>query len=72
MDQKGKPGRKDAPTAPPRQAHVVDASGDLYGLEADDFAACALDGRPPRVSSQETIGNVQLLERLRKQIGLAY
>jgi predicted dehydrogenase len=72
MDQQGRPGRKDAPAAPPRQAHVVDASGDLYGLEADDFAACALDGRPPRVLSQETIGNVQLLERLRKQIGLAY
>jgi hypothetical protein len=72
MDQKGTPGRKDAPAAPPRQAHVVDAGGDLYGLEADDFAASAVEGRPLRVSRQETLGNVRLLERLRKQIGLAY
>jgi predicted dehydrogenase len=72
MDMKAKHGTKDAPTAPPRQVHVVDAAGDLYGLEADDFAACALDGRPPRVSRQETVGNIQLLERLRKQIGLTY
>jgi xylose dehydrogenase (NAD/NADP) len=72
MDQKGAQGKRIAPTAPPGQTHVVDAGGDLYGLEADDFAASVLDGRPPRISRQETVGNTQLLERLRKQIGLTY
>ena len=73
MDVKGALDAKSAPTAPPRRTHTVDANAaDLYGMEADEFAAAVLDGRPPRVSREETLGNTRLLERLRRQIGLAY
>jgi predicted dehydrogenase len=61
-----------APPPPPRQTFTVDAGMDLYGMEADDFAAAVLEGRPVRVSREETLGNVRLLERLRKQLGLGY
>jgi len=73
MDVKGSLAPGAAPTAPPRRTHTVDAGGgDLYGIEADEFAASVLDGRRPRVSREDTLGNTRLLERLRKQIGLAY
>jgi len=57
-----------SPVAPPRQTFAVDAEIDVFGVEADDFAASVLDGRPPRVSRQDTMGNMQLLDHLRKQI----
>jgi hypothetical protein len=41
-------------------------------MEADDFADSALDGKPVRVSCDDTIGNTRLLERIRRTIGLAY
>jgi hypothetical protein len=56
------------PVPPPRQTFTVDAGMDVFGVEADDFAASVLDGRPPRVSRQDTIGNMQLLDRLRTRI----
>jgi predicted dehydrogenase len=59
------------PAPPPRQTHEVDAGMDLYGLEADDFAASALDGSPLRVGRQDTLGNLRVLDELRRQIGAA-
>jgi predicted dehydrogenase len=59
-----------APVAPPRKTFTVDAGADVFGVEADDFAASVLDGRPPRVTRQDTVGNMQLLDRLRRQIGV--
>jgi hypothetical protein len=38
------------PPRPPRETRTIDLGGDLYGNEADDFAASVLDGAPPRVS----------------------
>ena len=70
MDAKGM--QSTSPQPPPRQTHAVDVGGDLYGLEADDFATAILDGRPVRVSRDGTLGNVRLLEQLRKQLGLLY
>ena len=61
---------KASATAPPRQTFTVDAGADVFGVEADDFAASVLDGRPPRVTRQDTMGNMQLLDRLRRQIGV--
>ena len=59
------------PIAPPRQTFTVDAGMDVFGVEADDFAASVLDGRLPRVSRQDTIGNMQLLDQLRKTVNRA-
>ena len=58
-----------APVAPPpRDVRTVTVNADVYGIEADDFAASVLDGKPPRVSAADTIGNMQVIERLRRQI----
>jgi predicted dehydrogenase len=61
-----------APSPPPRRTVTVGVGGDVYGLEADDFAASIAEGRPPRVSREETLGNMRLLDELRRQVGLAY
>jgi len=61
-----------SPLAPPRQTFTVDAGIDVFGVEADDFAASVLDGRPARVSRQDTIGNMQLLDRMRKLVLISH
>jgi predicted dehydrogenase len=73
---RGIPPRMDNPNAtpgsPPRDVHRVDAGGDLYGVEADDFAATVLDDRPPRIDRAESLGNMLVLDELRRQIGLNF
>jgi predicted dehydrogenase len=70
------PPRMDDPRAahgpPPRDVRRVDAGGDLYGMEADDFAGTILDGRPPRISREESLVNMQVLDEMRRQIGLKF
>jgi predicted dehydrogenase len=56
------------PVVPPGQTFTADAGMDVFGVEADDFAASVLDGRPPRVTRQDTMGNMLLLDSLRKKI----
>jgi D-arabinose 1-dehydrogenase-like Zn-dependent alcohol dehydrogenase len=57
---------------PPRETRFVDANKPLYALEADDFAAAVQDGRPPALSEADTIGNMTVLDEMRRQIGLAW
>jgi hypothetical protein len=61
-----------APVAPPVESFEVDAGGNMYTLEAEDFAATVLDNRPPRVSRQDTVGNMKVLDELRRQIGVEF
>jgi predicted dehydrogenase len=60
------------PAAPPREVRRVPVEGELYGIEADDFAATVLDGKPPRLDRRETVGNMRVLDQLRRQVGLKY
>jgi predicted dehydrogenase len=57
-------------SAPPRQMRTIDASADLYAIEADDFAAAVLDARPQRVTEQDSLGNMRVLDQMRRQIGV--
>lgn len=57
---------------PPRQTIDVDAPAPLFGLEADAFAAAVLDGAPLPVTKQDTLGNMQLLDDLRSQLGVTF
>jgi D-xylose 1-dehydrogenase (NADP+, D-xylono-1,5-lactone-forming) len=65
MDAPGQP----APTAPPREWRAT-PSGELYGIEADDFAATVLDGQPPRLSRGDSIANMEILDLLRQRLGI--
>ena len=56
--------------APQRQTFETESPRSLYALEADDFAAAVLDGAAPRVSPQDTLGNMQALDEMRRQIGV--
>ena len=71
---RGTPPRMDGPvksgTTPARQTRRVSAPKELYALEADDFAAAVLDGAPPRVDRNDSVGNMRLLDELRRQIGV--
>jgi len=57
---------------PTRETRKVSADAPLYGLEADDFAAAALDGAAPAVSRQDTLTNQRTLDELRRQLGLPF
>jgi predicted dehydrogenase len=61
-----------APTAPPREKRVVSAGADLYAVETDDFAATILDGQPPRITRQDSIGNMKVLDTMRQRLGIEY
>ena len=58
--------------AKPREMRTVDAGKELYALEADDFAAAVLDGKPPALSEADTLGNMAVLDEIRRQIGLTF
>lgn len=57
---------------PSREERTVDTDRPLYALEADDFAAAVQDGTSPAISSDESIGNMRVLDQLRRQVGLAF
>lgn len=59
-----------APVQKPRDTRRVSAPLELYGLEAEDFAASALDGAPVRVTPQDSIGNMRLLDAMRLKLGV--
>jgi D-xylose 1-dehydrogenase (NADP+, D-xylono-1,5-lactone-forming) len=59
-----------APPTPPRETRTVDAGKELYAIEADDFAATVLDGKPPMLTGQDTIGNMRVLDEMRRQVGV--
>jgi D-xylose 1-dehydrogenase (NADP+, D-xylono-1,5-lactone-forming) len=61
-----------APPTPPRQEFKVDADQDLYALEADDFAAAVLDGKPPSISRADTLGNMRVIDEICTEIGLHF
>jgi predicted dehydrogenase len=64
-------GRK-AQVRPEKQEISVKANGELYALEADDFAATVLDGAPPRITRDQTLGNMAALDEIRRQIGVKF
>ena len=69
---RGTPPKMDGPVRPPppREVFRVNAGKDFYALEADDFAATVLDGAPPRLDRQDSVGNMRLLDDLRRQVGV--
>lgn len=68
MDAAGKLTPGPAPAPPPPQQFTVDSGKSLYALEADDFAATALDRQSPRISRLDSIGNMRVLDLLRQQV----
>lgn len=67
QDSAGLAVTKSVANAGPRQTYTVDAGMELYGLEGDAFAATVLDGKPPFMTAQETIGNLRVLDEIRRQ-----
>jgi predicted dehydrogenase len=57
-----------AAARPGREIRSVDAGIELYALEADDFAAVVLDGKPPAVTEPDTLGNMAVLDEMRRQL----
>jgi predicted dehydrogenase len=64
------PPRQDGgPTvAPPPVIHSITDARPLYGIEADAFAAAVLDGAPPYGTSADSLGNMRVLDTIRRQI----
>ena len=55
-----------------RKVFSIDAGKALYALEADHFAAVVQDAQAPAVSPSDTLGNMRVLDALRRQVGLSY
>ena len=72
QDQTNPASGKSAAALPPRQHVPIDVDQDLYGLEADVFAATVLNGAPPFVTAADTLGNMKTLDAIRSQIGLKF
>jgi predicted dehydrogenase len=70
MDAAGKAARESAAPLPARDVRHVTAGKELYALEADDFAAAVFDGAPPRMGRNDSVGNMRLLDELRRQVGV--
>lgn len=70
----GIPPRMDLKDSKPQTSRTIEVNcpGELYGYEADDFATTILDGKPPRISPDDTIGTMKVLDTMRRQIGLPY
>jgi len=74
---RGTPPKMDGPARglaqpPAKQARTIDAGKELYALEADDFGAAVQEGAPPRVGRDDSVGNMRLLDSLRRQVGVAF
>lgn len=50
----------------------VDADRSIYALEADDFADLVRGSSMPSVTRQDSLGNMRVLDELRRQFRLAY
>ncbi len=57
---------------PPREARHVESPMGLYALEADDFAAAVQGDASPRITPSDSIGNMQVLDRIGQIIGLNF
>jgi hypothetical protein len=66
MDSAG----RSAPLPPPRERRVVNTPMDLYAIEADDFTATVFDNQPPRITAADSIGNMRVLDAMRRQLGV--
>ncbi len=64
-------GTSQAPPSGP-QTISIDAGKPLYGLEADAFADCVLDGVQPFVTAEQSMGHMRMLDTLREKIGLRW
>lgn len=73
---RGTPPKQDlaagVPIAPPRQVIEIADNRDVFLVEADAFADCVLDGSPPFITRDDTMGNTRALAEIRRQIGLGF
>jgi predicted dehydrogenase len=56
---------------PPRETIRVPVHGELYGIEADTFAECVLDGKAPWITPADTLGNMQVLDQIKEAFACA-
>lgn len=77
MDMKAaglaQPGDKPKPPPAPTRSFVpVAVDRPLAAFEADDFARAVRGLAPPRVDEAHTLGNLRILDEMRRQIGLSW
>ena len=69
---RGMPPKMDGPakpnSVPGHETIRVRFEGELYGIEADAFASCVLDGKPPWITPADTLGNMRVLDQLNHAI----
>lgn len=56
---------------PGRKEHTLDFDRPVFAYEADDFAATVLDGAAPAITPADSIGNMRVLDAMRRQVGVA-
>ena len=69
------PPRQDKPaqgSGPWQETIDVTSSRPLLALEADAFAATVVEGADRFITVEETLGNMKILDEMRRQVGLSY
>jgi len=69
------PPRMDGPSAgrgPSDELRTVTTDVPLYGIEADRFAQTVWGEAEPAMTEHDTLGNMVVLDEMRKQVGLDY
>jgi D-xylose 1-dehydrogenase (NADP+, D-xylono-1,5-lactone-forming) len=69
MDAGAHSGPAPLPGSSPRRIVTVDSPAPVLALEADSFAATVFDGRPPVISDADSLGNMAVLDELRRLAG---
>jgi xylose dehydrogenase (NAD/NADP) len=70
MDSGVRLGAAPPPGSNPRHVITVDSSLPLLAREADDLAAVVLDGAAPAVPEADSLGNMAVLDQMRRLAGL--
>jgi hypothetical protein len=51
---------------------IIDVDRDLFTYEADTVAEYIPQGQSPRMSWDDTLGNMRLLDQWRREVGVVY
>jgi D-xylose 1-dehydrogenase (NADP+, D-xylono-1,5-lactone-forming) len=70
IDAGSTPGPAPVPGSSPRRVVVVATALPLMAQEADDFAAAVIDGAPPAVTEVDSLGNMAVLDEMRRMAGI--
>ena len=57
---------------PPVETFGIESTKPIFAYEADDFAATVLHGAAPRITRDDSVANMRILDDMRRQVGVPF